>query len=394
MKYKSSISLSGRESRGDGKNVGVVFPGYGYERVCYALPVEKINYKQVYSLPIHRILKNNNFYKNTPIVFGHNIDLLHTWNAIPVSRHPFVVSFENELPRYFGKVPEWQKKLGYSLLNSDRCRGILAISDVAANLARNKMSEMGCTKIAEKIQVFRGGVNVESAIYISPGPSFEGKTTLKLLFVGGDAFPKGFVPAFTALEELVGNGASIHLTVIGGFKSGGYVLKGKSPDPLYWKNKIQNTEWVTHYDALPNKNVIENMKRCDLFLFPSYDESLGWAVIEAGLLGVPSITTNVFALPELVQHNMSGYVINLNLGHQNRWQGVWDNASGFEAELESANKAIYEGTKDAIIKIFQNPRLLGTWGRAAKVLLTALYGVDTAAQRLSVIYSDALKGWK
>lgn len=375
----------------EGLNVGVIFPGYGYERVSYALPIKNINYKQVRSVPIHRVLKKNNFYKNTPIILGYGVDLLHTWNAIPISNKPFIVSFENELPRYFGGTAKWQKNLGYSLLNSDRCRGILALSEVAANLARNNMSNMGYAKITDKIQVFRGGVNVVSATNIIKKQPFDSKTTLKLLFVGGDAFPKGFVPAFTALEDLVNEGVSIHLTVIGGFKSGGYVLKDKSPDPIFWKNKIKNTAWVTHYDALPNKNVIEKMTCCDLFLFPSYDESLGWAVIEAGLLGVPSLTTNIFALPELVKHDVSGYVINLKLGHQNRWQGIWDNTSSFELELESANKAIYDGTKDAVTRVFQRPQLLQLWGRTAKASMSALYGVDSAAEKLSAIYSNALE---
>lgn len=173
------------------RQVGIIYPGYGYERVSYALPVKDTEFRRVLSIPIHRFERKGTFYKNTPIILGQKVDLIHTWNTIPLSTKPFVVSFENELPRYLGKVSKWQESLGLSLLNSKRCLSLLALSDIAATLARKKMLALGYPDIASKIGVFRGGVdvgNIQEKNEISAGDIGD-KRPIKILFVGGDLFP-------------------------------------------------------------------------------------------------------------------------------------------------------------------------------------------------------------
>jgi len=390
LNHKSGVSLSNNRNGGDGKSVGIVFPGYGYERVCYGLPMEKFYYKKVYSVPIHRILKKNNFYRNTPIILEYGLDFLHTWNAIPIGNSPFIMSFENEIPRYFGQVYKWQEKLGLSVLKSDRCRGIFALSKVAAELAKIKMDKLGYPEISSKIQVFRGGVKIDPSLLLyKEGKYSEGKC-LNIVFVGGDIFPKGFVPAFEALEQLVQAGVKIKLTVIGQFKKGAYVLRELSPDQEVWNSIIKSAEWVEHHERLPNKEVLETISRSDLLISPSYDETLGWAVIEAGLLGVPAITTNVFAFPELVEHNFSGFIIELNIGKQRRWQGVWESGALLKKELNIANKAIFDGVTEAVLAIVEQPEMLSAWSQEIKKHMKDLYDPTIAALTLSNHYKKAL----
>jgi glycosyltransferase involved in cell wall biosynthesis len=396
MSHKESTSISSalhKKHTNGLPSVGIVFPGYGYERVSYALPIQSINYNRVYSIPVHRLEKNGNFYKNTPLVFGQGVKLLHTWNAIPITEHPFVVSFENEIPRYFGNISKWQKELGFFLLKSNRCKAMLALSNNAAKIAHKNLVELGLPEIASKIQTFRGGIMLNHRENISKhtNSDFAGDRALNITFVGADLFPKGFVPAFEALTNLVSSGAPINLTVIGRFKPGGYVLKEFSNDPVEWSGIIKKTPWLTHYESLPNKEVINQLLRSDLLIFPSYDESLGWAVIEAGLLGVPSITTNIFALPELVKHNVSGHVINLKLGNQNRWQGIWEDGTQLKQEIQDANQKISEGITSAVLQIIKNPQTLVNWGEESKKHLKSLYCPVQAARKLSKIYSNALE---
>ena len=144
------------------RQVGIVYPGYGYERVSYSLPVKETEFRRLLSLPIHRLERKGMFYKNTPIIVGQKVDLIHTWNTIPLSNIPFVISFENEIPRYLGTASKWQEAFGLSILNSNRCLHLLALSEIAAKLAREKMLTLGYPGIASKIRVFRGGVDVKS----------------------------------------------------------------------------------------------------------------------------------------------------------------------------------------------------------------------------------------
>ncbi|WP_081679007.1 glycosyltransferase family 4 protein [Methylobacter luteus] len=374
------------------RKIGIIFPGYGYERVSYALPVKEIEYRRVVSIPIHRLERKGTFYKNTPVILGQKVDLIHTWNAIPLSNIPFVVSFENEIPRYLGSVYKWQESLGLSILNSNRCLAILALSDIAAALAREKMLNLGYPGIADKIRVFRGGVDVSSLGEENEISAIDlkCKRPLKMLFIGGDLFRKGLVPAYMAIKNLIEKGANINLTVVGRFKEGGYVLRENSPSPLEWDKLLETSDWVTHYKSLPNKDVIKLMHDCDVLIFPSYDESLGWVIIEAALLGMPAITTNIFAIPELVKHNETGYVIDINLGRQNRWQGIWSHGTQLKAEIEVANENIREGVEKSISKLLNNPELIKIWGNAAKEYMNKLYNFERAANQLHDIYFNCL----
>lgn len=385
-KPKMASIVSGSKLR----QVGVIYPGYGYERVSYALPVKDTEFRRVLSIPIHRFERKGTFYKNTPIVLGQKVDLIHTWNAIPISTKPFIVSFENELPRYLGKVSKWQESLGLSLLNSKRCLSLLALSDIAAALAKKKMLALGYPEIANKISVFRGGVDVGSVYEKDElsANSIGDKRPLKILFVGGDLFRKGFVPAYMALDSLIRRGANINFVVVGQFINNGYVLKNSTPNPLKWRGLLEKSKWVNHHTRLPNKDIIKLMHDCDVLMFPTYDESLGWAPVEAGLLGMPSITTNIFALPELVKHNETGYVIDINLGKENRWQGIWCGDEQLKAELENANESIREGIEKSVSLLLQHPELINLWGAAAKLHLHQLYNPKYAADQLNDIYDN------
>lgn len=373
------------------RQVGIIYPGYGYERVSYALPVKDTEFRRLLSLPIHRLERKGTFYKNTPIIFGQRVDLIHTWNTIPFSTKPFVVSFENELPRYLGKLSKWQESLGLSLLNSKRCLSLLALSDIAATLAKKKMHALGYPEVANKISVFRGGVDVGSAYQQNEilANDIGNKRQLRILFVGGDLFPKGFVPAYLAIENLIKRGANIHLDVVGQFRGGGYVLQENTPNPIEWAEQLENTHWINHHKRLPNKDVLKLMRDCDVLLFPSYDESLGWAIVEAGLLGMPAITTNIFAIPELVKHNASGYVIDISLGGANRWQGIWSQGKQLKAELENANESIREGIEKSVSILLNKPELIKEWGSAANKHMNQLYDSKNAAKQLDQIYGSS-----
>lgn len=51
------------------------------------------------------------------------------------------------------------------------------------------------------------------------------------------------------------------------------------------------------------------LKAFDLFLHASRSESFGFAVVEAGFAGLPVVATNVGAIPELIEHAVSGTLV-------------------------------------------------------------------------------------
>jgi hypothetical protein len=205
--------------------VGIVRGCYGLEKVSYSLPLPRYRYRRVRQLPIHKLERGGTFLSYTPAVMDNSLKLLHTWNQLPVSSHRFVVSFENELPRYLNDPPKWQIQFGLKRMRSPSCRRILALSQTAADLTRERLSRIDEHEIAAKVAVFRGGI---APSRLAAPPELPVRP-LKVLFVGTDGFRKGLVPCFEAVQELRDAGVDVTMTVVGNVSSESYVLLDQMP---------------------------------------------------------------------------------------------------------------------------------------------------------------------
>ena len=82
--------------------------------------------------------------------------------------------------------------------------------------------------------------------------------------------------------------------------------------------KISKYKLDHHVFLLGNrKDVPALLKRCDVFVHPSYAEGFGLAVAEAMLAGKPIIVSDAGALPELIENRVSGLIVNPY--HSDEW---------------------------------------------------------------------------
>jgi len=390
MNIKQTTQLSTNDFSNQGKRitVGICNPGYGYERVSYSLNLMDFNFKRLYTVPLYRVFRSDSqFYKYTPVVFDFGVNLLHTWNSLPISIHPFVVSFECELPRYLGCVFPWQMKFGKKVLRSKRCRGILALSEAAKNKFTLDCEQDDDVDLIKKLVVFRGGVDLpitHKNTYSVSGP-------LKLLFVGTDAVRKGIVPLYNACQNLIQQGVDISLTFIGGFNERCYVYGEHMPDIKKLDDQLKSSEWVDYQGKVPVMEVLTQMKVHDILAFPTFDESLGWVPIEAGLLGVPTIATDIFAIPELVVHKETGYLISISKRTDRRFIGLGTVGNEQRQHLDDTEKAIESELVTAINYLYENRKIIEKWGRASRSKLEKMYSPKVAQPQLSKIYKTSLK---
>lgn len=366
-------------------------PFYGSEKVSYGLQPHGYSFHKLYRVPIQRLEKSGTFWRFTPLLLDHSVELVHTFNELPLGMRPFIVSFENELPRYLGKVQPWQANIGHGLLDSRRCRNILALSEIAARNVKCELATAGLSEAAGKVAVFRGAV-LSAPTFGEDGQADQTKSAapLRVLFVGRDPFRKGLLPLLDALDDCRAQGAAVQATIVCNFETQDYASKGRDLDMSALQSRMRQNPGITHHHLLPNREIHRLMHSHDIFLFPTLDESLGWVAVEAAMAGMPVIATDIYAIPELVVDGVTGFLVSLHKNETSRWAGLWMDGAEFDRETESTFAVIREGLTRHILRFVENPSLVSTMGAAARKHMENLYSFDAARCRLEAMYASAL----
>lgn len=132
----------------------------------------------------------------------------------------------------------------------------------------------------------------------------QNSSMIKITFVG-DFLRKGGTHVVDAFEELQKTFSNLYLNICSGddFKSENIKLINK------YKKKMSDNKRIrfAHVprDILMNKIYPET----DIFVCPTYKESYGYAIEEAIAYGIPVISTNHFAIPEIINHGENGFLI-------------------------------------------------------------------------------------
>ncbi|MBB93479.1 MAG: hypothetical protein CML68_25295 [Rhodobacteraceae bacterium] len=367
--------------------VGTIAPSYGLEHVSYGVPVPAVTFCTLQAISARRFETRSQFFAHTPAVIGPRVDLIHSFNHLPLQvprRRPFVVSCEMELPRILGQPADWQKQFALKALSKESCRRILPLSEAAQRFISRRFKAANHPHLDHKMDVFRGAVTPPAMLR----PPRDIKQPIRFLFVGGDGLRKGLGVAVDAVQRLNAGGIEASLTVIGRPTAESYAMPGRSLPTNTLYAVLDETPFIEHHASLPNSEVRRRMAEADFLLFPTVDESLGWVVIEAGLTGLATAATEIFAIPELIDHESSGWLLSTDTDEDGRWLHLATSAAPDEWE------ALQKGLSDQIVgfaeAIARNPHLPDQMGDAARRKLEALYLPEVAAARLRAIYDAAL----
>jgi len=144
----------------------------------------------------------------------------------------------------------------------------------------------------KKIEVIYEGVN-PMRIYESDANLRIIQDTKYLLFIGRLEKRKNIEGIIEAYEILKEKYDIPHNLVLAG--SPGY-------DYESIKHKVESSKYKAEIimpGFVSNEDKFELIKNCDVFLFPTFYEGFGLPILEAQILGVPVVTSNVSSLPEV-----------------------------------------------------------------------------------------------
>lgn len=117
---------------------------------------------------------------------------------------------------------------------------------------------------------------------------------LRALFVGSLGQRKGLSYLFAAAQELAGG---VELTVI-----------GRRPT-IACPALDRELGRVRYIETCPHREILEEMARNDVFIFPSLFEGFGLVLLEAMAMGLPIIATPHTAAPDLVTDGQEGFIV-------------------------------------------------------------------------------------
>jgi glycosyltransferase involved in cell wall biosynthesis len=140
----------------------------------------------------------------------------------------------------------------------------------------------------EKVKVIYPGVDITK---LTPPINKNPQKPFNILFVGNDFDRKGGNDLLNVFLKLFYKEAELHLVTHA-------PIKGDYPNVYIHNNiKAYTPQWLDLYH------------QADVFVMPTHFEGFGWVFIEAMAAGLPVIATNINAIPEIVVHGETGFLI-------------------------------------------------------------------------------------
>lgn len=309
--------------------------------------------------------------------YNKNITLLHLFNFINIGTIPFISTFETIIPRYFVENID-NKNILINHLADNKCRGIIALSDCTYRIEKkylmNTYNEIICNKILKKLFV----LHPPQEIYKS---NIKDNSIIKFIIIGNEFFRKGGFEVLTVLKKLRKIYKNFELYIISNFNLVTRWNVSKTTKEEFDKslNFINSTPWIKSFKNISQREVFKILQKCHVGLLPTYQETYGYSVLEMQSCGIPVISSNVRALPE-INDDSCGWIINFPHG--------WELGQNTDIDTTNKYKKInLENLQIIISSILENPEQINKKGYSAIERIKKFHDPNSYAEKLKTIYN-------
>ena len=311
-------------------------------------------------------------------------DILEAVLSPVITSSPWVCSldcFQSAVAFGFLKLPlplSLRLQFVSRLFRDANCKKIIFWSEAA----RNTLVEYGRVRdsaILEKTTI------VYPAIREVPDEKIRYSHDGVHLLFSGDFFRKGGANVVDVFEELLKQFPGIKLRICCDekidFNTSNYELKAK------YLNKIKSNSSILFGRVTRSQMFEEILPDTDIYLLPTYTEAFGFAILEAMAFGIPVVATNQFAIPEILEHEQSGLLVDISqYDTQKMFRGyvVGDIQKDFRNHVN-------EQLKSCLEKLISSAELRKFIGTKARHVVRSKFSFAARNKVMSKIYFDALK---
>lgn len=195
------------------------------------------------------------------------------------------------ITQYHGNLTDFpmQNRLSFLVL-----KGLIKLSKI--NIVLNQSSlELIATLARSELSPLKIPNFIDDHIFTKQTAVRKSPQRLRVLFVGGITKQKGCLEILEATRSM----NQTDFVMIGSLLNDMEAVLKDSPPNLFLRKEL-------HHDE-----VIQEMCRSDLLLFPSHSEGFPTVILEAMSVGLPIIATRVGAIPEMIEEEKGGILVDV-----------------------------------------------------------------------------------
>jgi len=354
-----------------------------------------LRFNRLVGKPLIPIFDLNNQFEDFDL---NKVNLLHFSNGISYGKTPWFTSFETIVPRFSRLVTRHQgeeaqtlpldalTKRGLEALAGKACKGIIAWSQNSRRIQEDFLGQFPndyARAILPKMTVLHPP---QKLIVSERKPrDYTREDPMRFVLVGAAFFRKGGRELLNAFERLVTERElPVKLVVVSSLRIEDYAARETEADVAWAKGKLNSgADWIEYYPALPNADVIELQKGADVGLLPTWADTYGLSVLEAQACGLPVISTDIRALPEM-NDDQVGWLIKVP---RNKLGEALYTTAEQRAEL---SRVIEQGLEETVRSIIADPGIVAAKGNAAIAKIRAEHDPARYAEALRQLYKTAL----
>ena len=196
---------------------------------------------------------------------------------------------------------------------------------------------------------------------------------INLFFVARYFYLKGGLHALELMDRLTKKYSNVNGIIV-------------SEVPKEIRERYSKNERIKIYNLMSQKELFERVYSTgDIFVYPGYSDSFGFAIPEVMSLGIPVVSADVSTRKEIITNEMNGFIIPTKLDQRSLIK-----VSKLLNNVES--KKIIRDMEKKCEKLIKDKKLREEFGKKAKEeIVSGKFSAKNIKERMNKIYEEALK---